>query len=182
MSHEPEPASLEQRLQRVEDMIAIYQLISSYGPAADSGHLVEAAELWTEDGIYDIPGIGRFSGRTEIVELLGGELHQSLIKGGSAHVLSMPHVTITGDFATAINYARVYTPKDGAIAIFRVVASRWEMIRQAGEWKVLRRTNQLLDGREEGRALLAAAIEVGPVTSRLGPDMSVSTPSLIERA
>lgn len=148
---------LEERLRAIEDRLAIYQVISAYGPAVDSGRLAAASELWTEEGIYDIPGIGSFPGRAKIVELLGGELHQSLINGGAAHVMSMPHVRISGNTAVAINYAHVYVPKDGEFGVFRVVASRWEMIRQDDAWKIQRRTNHLLDGRLEARELLAEA-------------------------
>jgi hypothetical protein len=159
MSERTDTGSLEERLRRVEDTLAIYQVISAYGPAADSGSLTEAADLWTEEGVYDIPGIGSFSGRADIIKLLAGELHQSLIAGGSAHVMSMPHVRISGDNAVAINYAHVYVPKDGEFGIFRVVASRWEMIRQNDSWRIHRRTNHLLDGRAEARQLLAEVTE-----------------------
>jgi len=150
--------SLETRIRYIEDMLAIYQLISAYGPAVDSGSLKEAAELWTEDGVYDIPGIGTFLGRTGIVEMLEGPLHQSLIHGGSAHILSQPHVTISGDKAVATHYGRVYTPKENSFGLFRVIATRWELVRTENDWKCERRINCLLDGRAESRALLAQGI------------------------
>lgn len=150
--------ALERRLRKIEDMLAIYQAISAYGPAVDGGALEEAAELWTEQGSYEVPGAGSFHGRAGIVEMLGGELHQSLIRGGCAHILSMPHVTIQKDRAVAINYGRVYVREEDGFALYRVIASRWEFVRTEVGWMVERRINQLLDGREEARFMLAQGI------------------------
>lgn len=160
-------ASLAQRLQRVEDMLAIYELISSYGPAVDSDCCEEAAKLWTEDGRYEIPGIGHCNGRREIQQLFEGEMHQALIMGGAAHVLSMPHVRLDGDTAVATHYAQVFVPQkgkegNGAFGIYRTVATRWELVRTDGGWKCKRRINHLLDGRSEARELLAQGVSRKP--------------------
>ena len=42
--------------------------------------------------------------------------------------------------------------------VLRITANRWELIKTDGEWKVELRTNALLDGRPEARALLAAGV------------------------
>ena len=56
--------------------------------------------------------------------------------------------------AVAVNHSRVYL-KDGAYwRLERVSANRWELERIDGTWRVTRRTNRLLDGTPEARALL----------------------------
>ena len=150
--------TIEQRLQRMEDMFEIYQLITAYGPSVDSGSAREAAELWTEDGSYEIPGIGSFPGHAGIIGMLEGELHQTLIHGGCAHIISMPHVTLDGDRAVATNYGRVYVRKEDGFGLFRVIATRWELARTDEGWKCVTRINELLDGRPEARALLARGV------------------------
>lgn len=90
--------------------------------------------------------------------MLEGELHQSLIAGGSAHVLSLPYVVVEGDEAVATNYGRVYVPKPDGFGIFRTIASRWEFERRAGGWECVRRINELLDGCAEARELLARGL------------------------
>lgn len=147
----------EARLQALEDSVAIYQLISGYGPAVDSGSVDKAAAIWTENGIYEIPGIGVFVGRDQIAALFRADLHQTLIRGGAGHVLSLPNIELSGDRAVATNYGRVYVPSDGGFGVFRMFAARWELARTEDGWRCLRRVNELLDGRQEARSLLRAS-------------------------
>ena len=48
--------TIEERLQRLEDIEAIRNLISRYSPLTDSGQAEAVARIWTEDGEYDIGG------------------------------------------------------------------------------------------------------------------------------
>ena len=73
--------ALEARLRAVEDELALYRLMTSYGPAADSGDGVKASEIWTEDGVYDADGPGVMAGRGAIVAMLSQEGHQSMVPG-----------------------------------------------------------------------------------------------------
>lgn len=54
--------SLEDRLRRVEDQLAIYQVISSYGPAADSCHMEDLEKHCDQDSVYDLADIGAARG------------------------------------------------------------------------------------------------------------------------
>jgi hypothetical protein len=150
--------TIEERLRRVEDQLAIYQVISKYGPAVDSGRFQDAADIWAADGVYEIPGVGSFTGPEGILALLDADLHQQLIHGGSAHVLSLPYVAITGDTAVATNYGRVYVPSADGFGVFRAIATRWEFVRTEDGWRCLRRVNELLDGRQQARDLLAQGL------------------------
>jgi hypothetical protein len=152
---------LESRLRRVEDQLAIYQLISSYGPLADGNLHEETAELWTEDGLYDID-LGRFEGRGEIAGFLRGPLHQGLTAGGCSHILSLPHIVFDGDRAVATNYSQTVKHEDGEFSIFRSVISRWELVRTTTGWKVERRLNQALNGSAGSREILTKVLDGKP--------------------
>jgi hypothetical protein len=149
-------ASLETRLRRVEDQLAIYQVVATYGPAVDSLSGGAVADLWQTDGIYDPGGLAPFTGAREVGDLVDQEPHQSYVAAGCGHVLSLPHVTIDGDRAVATNHSRVYRREGDRWQVVRLSANRWELVREGPGWKVARRTNRLLDGSSQSRELLAA--------------------------
>ncbi|MER6975669.1 nuclear transport factor 2 family protein [Streptomyces carpinensis] len=146
-------SDLERRLRQVEDQLAIYQLISAYGPLADGNLHDEAASLWTEDGVYDID-LGRFEGREAIAGFLRGELHQTLTTHGCSHILSLPHVVLGENEAVATNYSQtIVLSDDGRFGVFRAVISRWEFARTSEGWKVTARYNQAMNGSTAAAAL-----------------------------
>ena len=151
-------ATLEDRVRAIEDRLAIYELIATYGPAADSGAVDETVDLWTDDGVYAIDGVGSYRGSEELASCFTSELHQGYIHRGSAHVMSLPKLRVDGDQATAINYALLFIRDGERFRVQRSVASRWELVRTIGGWKVQNRTNVLLDGSEAGRSLLGEAV------------------------
>ena len=136
--------ALEARLRAVEDELALYRLMTSYGPAADSGDGEKASLIWTEDGVYDSDGPGELIGRGAIAGMLAGEGHQAMVPG-CAHVNTPAVVTVDGDRATAVGYSQVWRTDDGRHRVFRLAANRWEFARTAEGWRVVRRTNRKLD-------------------------------------
>lgn len=149
---------LARRLAAVEDELAIYRVLARYGPLADSGSAAEAAELWTADGEYDA-GIGRWTGREDITGMLLADGHQGLIHAGAAHVLGgVPHVTVDGDHAVAIAYFHLHRRAGNEFRVWRVTATRWDLVRDGSDWKVTRRVNRLLDGSDEARELLRRGV------------------------
>jgi hypothetical protein len=151
-------AALQQRVQRLDDQAAIYQLIANYGPAADSGWSEMAAALWTDDGIYDAQ-VGAWQGREAIAGMISGPTHQGYIHEGCAHVLTMPYITVDGDAAVATCYGQLFRNDGENFRIWRVTATRWELVREADGWHIANRVNKLLDGDAEARALLRRGIE-----------------------
>lgn len=149
-----EISSLEARLRTMEDYVAIQQLISSYGPAADTCALDELRTIWSDDPVYDVRGLAYLEGE-EVFEAFSHPLHQSLVAAGSAHTSTMPHIVLDGDSASATNYAALYKHVDGGFELLRLIASRWLLKRTKEGWRVYRRINRLLDGTGEGTALLA---------------------------
>lgn len=153
MSAEAAP-SIEARLQKIEDYIAIQQLITSYGPAADTCAIEQLRTIWSDDPVYDARSLAYLKGE-EVFEAIGHPFHQSLVAAGSAHTSTMPHIVLDGDSASATHYAALYKHIDGNFELVRLIASRWLLRRTNEGWRVYRRINRLLDGTGEGTALLA---------------------------
>jgi SnoaL-like domain len=150
--------ALARRVAELEDQLAIQKVLAFYGPAVDSGSGEDAAGLWTEDGEYDAQ-IGSWTGRAAIAGMVFGRGHQGLIHGGAAHVMGgVPYVTVAGDRAVATAYWHLHRRVDDHFQVWRVTATRWELVRRADGWKVTRRVNRLLDGGDEARQLLRQGI------------------------
>lgn len=147
---------LEERVQLLEDHLAILQLMNAYGPSVDSGNAEAVANLWTPDGVYDVD-TGAMSGREQIAAMVQSRPHQAWINGGCGHLLGPPHISIDGDTAVATCYSQLlpYDQTTESFRVGRVTANRWELTRTEQGWRVTRRTNRLLDGRPEARDLLA---------------------------
>ena len=151
-------AALEQRLRRLEDQAAIYQILACYGPAADSGSSERASQLWTHDGVYDLH-TQVMNGQQDIVAELEGAWHQGLIHQGSAHVMSLPYVTVSGDDAVATSYSRLYRREDDAFKVLSCSANRWELTRTPQGWRVKRRTTRRLNGSPESHDVFARGVK-----------------------
>ena len=149
-------AALEKRLQALEDRLAIFQLVATYGPAVDSLSENEVASIWTDDGVYDAGGNAPYVGRPQIGKLIESDLHRKFVAAGCAHVGSLPHVTIDGDTAVATNYTRVYMREGDHWKVARASANRWELVRTDDGWHVRHRLNRLMDGTAEPREILGS--------------------------
>jgi uncharacterized protein (TIGR02246 family) len=145
----------EARLRALEDREAIRNLIASYGPLADSGDAEAVARLWTGDGVYAVDGFPEACGHEAIAALITGPVHQTLMARGCAHVLGAPVIDLDGERASARCHSVVLAKAGEGWEAVRVAANRWELARTPEGWRVTRRDNALLDGREAARALLA---------------------------
>src|SRR5947199_1044641 len=109
MSSEHRLAALEQRLQAAEDHLEILNLISAYGPLADSCSVEAAKDQWVPGGGYNYGMPGGGTQRLEAPEPLGNvwrqEGHVELTKTGSAHMAATPKITVKGDDADAVGYS-----------------------------------------------------------------------------
>jgi ketosteroid isomerase-like protein len=148
---------MSEKVRRLEDQVEIMQLVAQYGPAVDSGSGEAAAGLWTDDGIFDAVPQLRMEGREEIVGMVEGAGHQSLIRNGCGHVLSVPHVVIDGDRATGRSYAlNIRWDADAdRFWVARVSANTWQWVRTPEGWRIAERINASLDGTPEHREMLA---------------------------
>jgi hypothetical protein len=153
--------ALERRLRLVEDQLAITQLVLAYGPRVDSGSADEVAALWAEDGSYEFqPDAPPLTGRAELAGMVRSAPHQAHLHRGCAHVLTAPHVQIDGDTATATCYSLMhhFVPDTGIFQVSRVSSNRWDLARTVDGWRVVTRTNRLLDGSAEARELFAGTV------------------------
>lgn len=146
--------TLAKRIQALEDRLAIYDIIASYGPAVDSRSREKTAALFAEDGWYDFGG-DILKGAPAIGDLVDSTTHVSYVEKGCAHAIALPKVDVDGDRAVAIGISRVYLHHGDHWRIERASANRWEFSRTADGWQVTGRTNRLLDGSGESRSLLA---------------------------
>lgn len=148
-----EVAALAARLQRVEDLLAIGQVVASYGPTVDFGDADTVTALWAEDGVYDAAPHGRWEGREAIAGMINGG-HQLGIRAGMGHALTPPRIEVDGDTARAWNHALNIRWDAGNDRFFvgRFSANEWLLRRVDGTWRVVERINRNLDGSDEARA------------------------------
>ncbi|MFF0145181.1 hypothetical protein [Amycolatopsis sulphurea] len=73
--------------------------------------------------------------------------------------MSMPLLKIDADRAVSIGYHTNDLHTDSGAKLSRLTASQWAWRRQeSGEWKAVRRTHRLIDGRESVRDLLRESL------------------------
>jgi len=163
--------TLEDRVRMLEDKLAIFHLIASHPPAADTGTDRYYREAFVPDGEMDLGGGKGARGSAAIGGLVKTPEHEAAIAGGLCHFAGLPRVEIDGDSAVAISYLQIITPDRQAaprevsghgsttgFRIHRVGANRWDLKRGKDGWKVIRRTLRPLDGTDDARALLRKAI------------------------
>ncbi len=163
--------TLEDRLRTIEDTLAIYHLIASHPPAADTGTDRYYRQAFATDGEIDLGGGKGANGNDAIAAVVKTPEHQAAIAGGLCHFVGLPRVELDGDTAVATSYLQIITPDRQAAPrelsghgistgyrIHRVGANRWELKRSKDGWKVTRRTLRPLDGSDDARALLRRAI------------------------
>lgn len=156
----------EGRLAAAEDELAILRILGSYSPRVDSGDAEGVAQLWSDDGVYDVD-TGRLEGHDGLVEMVRGDAHQELIAHGCGHVPSLPVVVLDGDSAVATGYTQlvVRSSRPGRYTVLRVTANRWELERRGPVdapdrgWRVVLRTARAVTDDGEGRQLLARSRE-----------------------
>lgn len=156
----------EGRLAAAEDELAILRILGSYSPRVDSGDAEGVAQLWSDDGVYDVD-TGRLEGHDGLVEMVRGDAHQGLIAHGCGHVPSLPVVVLDGDSAVATGYTQlvVRSSRPGRYTVLRVTANRWELERRGPVdapdrgWRVVLRTARAVTDDGEGQQLLARSRE-----------------------
>ena len=140
--------TLEDRLRAVEDTLAIYHLIASHPPAADTGTDRYYRDAFTTDGEIDLGGSKGATGNEAIAAIVKTPEHQAAIASGLCHFAGLPRVEINGDTAVATSYLQIITPDRQAppreisghgtstgFRIHRVGANRWELMRVKDSWK-----------------------------------------------
>jgi SnoaL-like domain len=170
--------TIEDRIRAIEDRLAIYNLIASHPPSADTGAQAYIQTIFRDDAELDLGGGKSAKGKGPISDIVQRPAHQEAIKAGLAHFAGLPHVTIDGDRAVATSYLQILTPHPTADAIevpghgasrgyriHRVGANRWEFVRTPQGWKIQRRTYRTLDGTEPALDILRKALTAPATTT-----------------
>lgn len=152
---------LESEVRRLRDERDLVQLMASYGPAVDAGASQLAADLWIEDGRYEVD-VDSWAGRSEIAAMIEASPHQQILRRGCGHITTSPRLEISDDAAIATCHSILLVRKDHVYQVWRVSANRWEFERTREGWRVKTRTNRVLAGDEDGRLLLRAGFEDSP--------------------
>jgi SnoaL-like domain len=159
-STEQRLSALETRLRAAEDQLEIIRLLSTYGPAVDSGSSQEAAALWIKEGTYDVGGVALWN-TDQLVKMYDGEGHRALIHLGSAHLTATPQVTVNGDAAEAVAYSFVVLKrhKQDAWDFWRAAINHWKLARTVEGWRIVERFNRVLDGSKASHDTMRKALQ-----------------------
>jgi hypothetical protein len=162
---------MEDRLRAIEDRLAIYNLIASHPPSADTASHAYIRSIFVEDAVLDLGGTKTATGNQAISEMPQKPEHHQAIRAGLCHFAGLPHVSIDGDRAVATSYLQIIAAhpsadeievpahgKSRGYRIHRVGANRWELVRTPQGWKIARRTYRSLDGSEPALDILRRAL------------------------
>ena len=137
---------LERRLEAAEARLAVQQVITTYGLAADTNDIPAMMTLWSDDCVIEIDGNVIAQGREQSRQIIESEVHQS-IQPYSAHVMGPFRIdVIDANHAVATGYQTVYV-RDGKRAegqsqVWRQSFGRWELRRTGDRWEIARRQSR----------------------------------------
>ena len=137
---EPAPASLEERVARMEDYRAIHELLAHYARCVDARDGVGAASVFCENGELHGPGAPAIAGRQRIARLYGKLLGRMT---SSSHMVGNEQVLFTSR-DTACAHCVLLAWEGFGAALDASVDNRFslgryelELVREAdGEWRV----------------------------------------------
>jgi uncharacterized protein (TIGR02246 family) len=136
--------TLEQRLQRVEDELAIRRVLVDYAATQDARDYSGYAALFAKDGEW-VNGKTVHKGRAAIHKMLVdlyGTPPPGYVNSESYHLTSNPEIDLHGDRASARSrHLLVMRGPRGEPT--PALAGRYEdeLIREDGQWKILRRVD-----------------------------------------
>jgi uncharacterized protein (TIGR02246 family) len=133
--------SLEDRLQRLEDLEEIRRLLEEYARCLDTGDHAAYAELFTEDGELHAQ-LGQAKGRQAIRELLDARLKDPNWTPRTAfHQIGNATIDVDGDRATSrVMWAYVTHDDESYPLVLQVGHYDDVFVRDGGRWRFERRT------------------------------------------
>ena len=136
--------SLEQRVQALEDQLAIQRVITDYSAHLDARDYDGYVNLFTEDGVWQ-NGDTRREGRAEIRAMLTGlfgEPDPDFVNLSSFHQIGNFEIDVDGDTARAKSrFVFVWRGEGGAPTPALSGQYHDELVRVAGEWKITPRVD-----------------------------------------
>ncbi|PZN35222.1 MAG: hypothetical protein DIU71_00505 [Proteobacteria bacterium] len=136
--------TIEQRLQRVEDELAIHRVLVDYAATQDARDYDGYVALFAKEGEW-VNGTAVYKGREAIKNMLiglYGATPPGYVNNESYHLTSNPQIDVQGDRATARSRHLLVMRGPNGEPI-PALAGRYEdeLIREDGEWKILRRVD-----------------------------------------
>jgi uncharacterized protein (TIGR02246 family) len=133
--------SLEERLQRLEDLEEIRGLLEEYARCLDAGDHAAYAQLFTEDGELHAQ-LGEAKGREAIRDLLDARLKGDRPAPRTAfHQIGNATIEVDGDRATSrVLWAYVTHDDGGYPLILQLGHYDDQLVRDGGRWRFARRT------------------------------------------
>lgn len=137
-------AGLAERLQRVEDELAIRRILVDYSATQDARDYEAYVALFARDGEW-VNGRTVHKGREAIHSMLldlYGPTPADYVNNESYHITSNPQIDVQGDRATARSRHLLVMRGPGGEPV-PALAGRYEdeLVREDGEWKILRRVD-----------------------------------------
>jgi uncharacterized protein (TIGR02246 family) len=133
--------TVEERLQRLEDMEAIWRLMLEYRACLDAKDIRGYAALFAADGEF-IAGDMRATGPEEIFALVDGMRGTLLTDrgGDDVHVVANPTIEVDGDRATADSTWIYILRGEGDQPVLSKIGGYHDVFtREDGRWRFLRR-------------------------------------------
>ena len=130
------------------DMLAINNLILSYGFYVDLCDADAVANLWTEDGEYCVEGLASWKGRQALKDMVASPMHQAYVRAGCMHFMGAPQITIEHNNAYARSNTLLIQCDCTGFAIDRASHNFWHFKKTAEGWKIFLRKNTLLAPKE----------------------------------
>lgn len=134
-------ATLEERVQRQEDLQEIEKLLRDYGRLLDARDFAGYGRLFAEQGEW-VGGLGRVQGPAEITRFMTERIRPrpGMPALGGVHVFSNMDITIDGDRATAVSkWQYISASPDNKPVVALVGHYRDKLVRENGRWKFLER-------------------------------------------
>jgi ketosteroid isomerase-like protein len=132
--------TLEARVRRLEDREEIRQSLIDYGELLDARDLDGWADLWAQDGQFEM-STGRVAkGRAAIKDMLGAVIAEST--QSVVHMEINPRITLDGDQASStMLYAVARTQDDGLTRVIFLGHHHSRHVRTPDGWKISYRRN-----------------------------------------
>jgi uncharacterized protein (TIGR02246 family) len=147
------PPSVEQRLQRMEDLDAIRELLVAYGRSFDARDFVTYSNLFAKDGVWigGAAGAQSYQGPSAIREMVE-KGYPPTVFPGSYHIMSNFAIELTGADTAKVwsRWTFVVSGVHQEPVIFRGGFYDDELVREEGRWKFKRRV-VATDPRASGR-------------------------------